>query len=134
MVDFVFPINKIYSGQRRVCPDFEKLYKKLIYNNASQKFISLSDLGSLRQKFLPEITFLNRLPSSVVFDKINNFDFFRKMLFSIGRNCLPEAKLGEYVVHMIDNPPKIGFSRKSIFKIFRKTAANFENFDIFLVS
>ena len=28
--------------------------------------------------------------------------FSRKMFFSIGRNCLPEAKLGEYVVHIID--------------------------------
>ena len=28
------------------------------------------------------------------------------MFFSIGRNCLPEPKLGEYVVHIIDNPQK----------------------------
>ena len=54
------------------------------------------------------------------------------MFFSIGRRCLPEAELGEYVVHIIDDPPKnnknilkSAFSRKSIFKIFRKTAAIF---------
>ena len=28
------------------------------------------------------------------------------MFFSIGRSCLLEAKLGEYVVYIIDNPPK----------------------------
>ena len=29
-VDMVIPKNKIYSGKRRVCPDFEKLRKKFI--------------------------------------------------------------------------------------------------------
>ena len=28
------------------------------------------------------------------------------IIFLIGRNCLLEAKLGEYEVHIIDNPPK----------------------------
>ena len=37
----VFPLNKFYSWKRRVCPDFEKLHKKFIYNNASEK-LSLS--------------------------------------------------------------------------------------------
>ena len=47
----------------------------------------------------------------------------------MGRNFLPEAKLRKYVVHIIDNPPKkmknfkVALSKKSIFKIFRKTAA-----------
>ena len=55
-VDVVFPINQIYSGKRRVCLDFEKLHKKFIYNNASEKFIPLSDFGSLLQHFFPETT------------------------------------------------------------------------------
>ena len=62
------------------------------------------------------------------------------MFFSIGRHCLREAKLGEYVVHIIDNPPKkkkkkilkLSFSRKSIFKIFGKTAAIFSILKIFI--
>ena len=32
--------------------------------------------------------------------------FFQIMFFSIGRNCFPKAKLGEYVVHIIDNTQK----------------------------
>ena len=28
------------------------------------------------------------------------------MFFSMGRNCLLEAKLEEYIVHVIDNPQK----------------------------
>ena len=79
----VFPINKIYSGKRRVCPDLEKLYKKFIYNNASENLISLSDLGSLLQHFFPEITISPEylLLSLVVFEKNNNFDFFSKNVF-----------------------------------------------------
>ena len=135
----VFPINKIYSEKRRACPKLEKLHKKFIYNNSSEKFIPVSDLGSLLQHFFPKITISPEylLLSSVVFEKINNFDFFRKMFVSIARNCLAEAKLGEYVVHIIDNPPKkkwkilkVAFSRKSIFKIFKKTAAIFSIFKI----
>ena len=45
-------------------PDFEKLNKKFIYDNASEKFIPLSDLGSLLQHF-PEYLLL----FSVVFLK-----------------------------------------------------------------
>ena len=90
-VDMVFPINKIYSGKRKVCPDFEKLRKKFIYNNGSEKLIPLSDSGSLLQHFFPEITISPEylLSSSVVFEKMNNFDFFfdkcffnRKKLFT----------------------------------------------------
>ena len=39
-VDMVFPINKIYSGKRRVCPDFEKLYKKFIYTKLRKVYPS----------------------------------------------------------------------------------------------
>ena len=42
-VGMIFPINKIYFGKRRVYPNFEKLHKKFMYKNASEKFISLSD-------------------------------------------------------------------------------------------
>ena len=59
------------------------------------------------------------------------------MFFSIGINCLPEAQLGEYVVHIIDNPHEkkfwnLAFSRKSIFNIFRKTAAIFSILNILI--
>ena len=123
-------INKIHSGKWRVRPDFENLHKKFIYNNASEKFIPLSDLGSLLQHFFSEITTSPQylLLSSVVLKKLTIVIFFSKIFVSIGRNFLPEAKLGEYVVHIIDNPQKkiwVAFSRKSIFKIFRKTAAIF---------
>ena len=82
-VDMVFPINRIYSGKRRVCPDFEKLHKKFNYKNASEKFIPLSNLGSLLQHFFPEITISSEylLLSSVVYEKINDLIFFRKMFF-----------------------------------------------------
>ena len=82
-VDMVLPINKIHSGKRRVCPDFEKLHKKFIYDNASEKFILLSDLGTLLKHFFLEITISPEylLLSSVVFEKINNFDFFSKNVF-----------------------------------------------------
>ena len=68
-VDMVFPINEIYSGKGRVCADFEKLHKKFIYNNASEKFFLLSNLGSFLQHFFPEITITPEylLFSSVVF-------------------------------------------------------------------
>ena len=39
-----------------MCPDFEKIHKKPIYNNASEKSIGLSDLSSLLQHFFPEIS------------------------------------------------------------------------------
>ena len=128
-VDIVFPKNKIYSVKRRVCPDFEKLHKKFIYNNASEKFIPLSDLGSLLQHFFPEITISLKylLLSSVVFEKINNLDFFSKFFFSIGRNWLPEAKLGGYVVHIIDYL-KRGLFEKTHFQIFQKNRRHFLNF------
>ena len=62
------------------------------------------------------------------------------MFFSIGRNCLPEAKLREYVVHIIDILPnkkkfKGGLFEKIHFQNFQKNRChflNFENFDIFL--
>ena len=65
------------------------------------------------------------------------------MIFSIQRNCLPEAKLEEYVVHIIENPPKKiknfkgGLFEKIHFQNFQKNHRhffNFENFDIFLRS
>ena len=67
-----------------MCPEFEKLDKKFIYNNPSEKFIPLSDLGSLLQRFFPEITISLEylLLSSVVFEKINNFDFLKFFFFN----------------------------------------------------
>ena len=53
-------------------------------------------------------------------------------------NCLPGAKLGEYVVYIIDKAEKkyiyfkVAFSRKSIFKSFRKTAAIFSILKFFI--
>ena len=73
-----------------------------------------------------------------LYEKWTILIFFRKMFFSIRRNCLAEAKLGEYVVHIIDNSPqkkkiwKVAFLKKSIFKIFRKTAAIFSIFKILI--
>ena len=82
-VRYMSNINKIYSGKRRVCLDFEKLHKKFICKNASEKFIPLSDSGSLLQHFFPEMTISPKylLPFSVVVEKINNFDFFSKNIF-----------------------------------------------------
>ena len=96
-----------------------------------------------RNSFLNEFFLWYLLLSSVVFKKINNFDFFSKNVFLIGRNCLPEAKLGEYLVHIIDNPPieikkfKGGLFEKIYFPNFQTNRChflNFENFDIFLGS
>ena len=56
------------------------------------------------------------------------------MFFSIGRNCLPEAKLGEYLVYIIDNPQeKIKNFKGDLFeKIhiqnFQKNHRHFPNF------
>ena len=72
--------------------------------------------------------------SSVVFEKINNFVFFSKVFFLIGRNCLPEAKLGEYIVHIIDNPSKKiknfkgSLFEKNHFQNFQKNRRHFLNF------
>ena len=136
VVDIVFPINKIYSGKQRVSPDFKKLHQKFIYNNASGNFITLSDLGSLLQ-------WRNNHRSGIFTPSVGFEKNFEKIFFSIGRNCLPEAKLREYVVHMIDNPLKKikkfkgGLFEKIHYQHFqqnRRNFLNFDNFDIFLVS
>ena len=41
-----------------------------------------------------------------VLKKLTILIFCRKMFFSIERNFLPEAKLGEYEAHIIENPQK----------------------------
>ena len=48
-----------------------------------KKSLSLSDLGSLLQHFFPQITISPEylLLSSVVYEKIKNFDFFSKNVF-----------------------------------------------------
>ena len=65
----------------------------------------------MKEDFLKEIHFSTTffrylLLSTVVFEIINDFDSISKNVYSIGRNCLPEAKLGEYIVDIIDNPQK----------------------------
>ena len=52
-----------------------------------KKFIPLSDLGSLLQHFFSEITISPEylLLFSVVFEKINNFDFYSKNVFFFNR-------------------------------------------------
>ena len=60
------------------------------------------------------------------------------MFFSIGRNCLPEAKLRGYAVHIIDNPPKKiktfkgGLFEKIHFQNFQKNRGHFLNFEILI--
>ena len=61
------------------------------------------------------------------------------MFFSIGRNS-PEAKLREYVVHIVNNPPKKmkgGLFERIHFQNFQKNrghSVDFVNFYIFLGS
>ena len=75
------------------------------------------------------------LLSSLFCGKLTILIFFRKMFFSIGRNCLREAKLEEYVVHIIDDPPKKkkfkgGLFEKIHFQNFQKNHRHFLNFRI----
>ena len=94
--------------------------------------LSVILLGSLLQHFFPKITISPEylLLSSVVFEKINNCDFFSKNVFFNRKKLFTRSQTWRiyspyYLQSKKKNNLKVAFSRKSIFKIFRNTTAIF---------
>ena len=95
----------------KITLEFHKNYQNIFQNDAVffTKYTYLVGFPFMWWGIFSSIEWAEKIIKifdSVVFEKINNFDFFPNNLFSIGTNCVPEAKLEEFVADSINNPPK----------------------------